>query len=559
MRTPFMIISILIITLVVATATQWPRAWWLLVPVLPLVAVGLLDMVQRRHSIRRNFPLLGRGRWMMESLRPYIRQYLIESDTDGAPISRMFRSIVYQRAKSVMDSVAFGSRLDTYRDGHEWIGHSMGAIEVDDVADLRVTIGGPDCRQPYDASIFNISAMSYGALSPNAIMAMNLGAREGGFAQNTGEGSISEFHLKHGGDLIWQIGTAYFGCRTSDGQFCPDTFKERAALDSVKMIEIKLSQGAKPGHGGILPAEKNTPAIARARDVPPGVQVNSPPRHSAFDSPRGLTEFIRQLRELSGGKPVGFKLAIGRESEFMAICKAMVATGITPDFITVDGSEGGTGAAPLEYANSVGMPLRDALALVDNCLIGFGLRARIKVIASGKVFTGFHLVKHLALGADLCNSARGMMLATGCVHSLTCNSNRCPSGVATQDPSLYQAVVISDKAPRVARYHHGTVHATAELIASAGLHHTSELNRTHIFRRVNQTHIMRYDEVFPYIRRGALLGEDIPERYAMHMREADPEQFIPQRCLTRMKPDYLENPETHDEQEETISNELRRS
>jgi len=456
MRTPFTIVSLLIIALIAAAATQWPGAWWLLAPLLPLVAVGLLDMVQKRHSIRRNFPLIGRGRWMMESLRPYIRQYLIESDTDGAPISRMYRSIVYQRAKTAMDSVPFGTRVDTYRDGYEWIGHSMGAIDADDVGDLRVTVGGPDCTQPYNASIFNISAMSYGALSPNAILAMNLGAKEGGFAQNTGEGSISEFHLEHGGDLIWQIGTAYFGCRTSDGRFCADTFRERAALDSVKMIEIKLSQGAKPGHGGILPAEKNTPTIARARDVPPGTQVNSPPRHSAFDSPRGLMEFIQQLRELSGGKPIGFKLAIGRESEFMAICKAMVATGITPDFITVDGSEGGTGAAPLEYTNSVGMPLRDALALVDNCLIGFGIRARIKVIASGKVFTGFHLVKHLALGADLCNSARGMMLATGCVHSLTCNSNHCPSGVATQNPSLYQAVVVSDKAPRVTRYHHGT-------------------------------------------------------------------------------------------------------
>ncbi|MEX1198320.1 MAG: FMN-binding glutamate synthase family protein [Pseudohongiellaceae bacterium] len=557
MRNTFVIVTVLVIALIAAMGLQWPLLWWLLLPVLPLAAMGVQDMMQSRHSIRRNFPLIGRGRWVMEKLRPYIRQYFIESDTDGAPISRMYRNIVYQRAKTAMESVAFGSRVDTYRSGYEWIGHSLGAIDVADVAELRVTIGGPQCRHPYNASILNISAMSYGALSPNAILAMNQGAKIGGFAQNTGEGGISEFHLRHGGDLIWQIGTGYFGCRNEKGGFSEEAFRERAALDAVKMIEIKLSQGAKPGHGGILPAEKNTPAIAAARGVAPGVQINSPPGHSAFDSPRGLMAFIEQLRELSGGKPVGFKLAIGRESEFMAICKAMVATGIRPDFITVDGSEGGTGAAPLEYANSVGMPLRDALALVDNCLIGFGVRGSIKVIASGKIFTGFHLVKHLALGADLCNSGRGMMLASGCVHSLTCNSNHCPSGVATQNPALYGGLVVSDKAPRVARFHERTIHATADLIASAGLHHTNELNRTHIFRRINQNEIRRYDEVFPYVRRNALLGDEIPERYTMHMHEADADQFTPRRCLTRMKSDYLETMEHHEGNEEAIGHELR--
>ncbi len=555
MRTTFVIVTLAVLAIIGLLGLQWNWIWWLLIAVVPLAAMGVQDMRQSRHTIRRNFPLFGRARWVMEHLRPYIRQYFIESDTDGTPISRMYRDIVYQRAKTAMESVAFGSRVDTYRDGYEWIGHSMAAIDVDDVADLRITVGGSDCTQPYNASILNISAMSYGALSPNAILAMNQGARMGNFAQNTGEGGISEFHLRHGGDLIWQIGTGYFGCRDEHGGFSAEIFRQQSQNEAVKMIEIKLSQGAKPGHGGILPAEKNTPTIARARGVPAGVQINSPPRHSAFDSPRGLMEFIRELRTLSGGKPVGFKLAIGRESEFMAICKAMVDTGITPDFITVDGSEGGTGAAPLEYANSVGMPLRDALALVDNCLIGFGVRARIRVIASGKIFTGFHLVKHLALGADLCNSGRGMMLASGCVHSLTCNSNRCPSGVATQDPALYEGLVVNDKAPRVTRFHDRTVHATADLIASAGLQHTNELNRTHIFRRVNQHEIQRYDEVFPYVRRGALLGQDIPERYTIHMREADPDQFIPRRCLTRMKSDYLEGMEQHEENEETISRE----
>jgi len=525
--------AVVLLVLVAMVSWWWPSA---LVLILPLVALGVHDRVQTRHSIRRNFPLIGRARWLLEGLRPFVRQYLIESDTDGAPINRMFRSIAYQRAKGELETVPFGTRVNVYRDGYEWIGHSLSAIRAADVLDLRVEVGGPDCRAPYRASILNISAMSFGALSPNAILALNRGAQLGGFAHNTGEGGLSPYHLEPGGDLVWQIGTGYFGCRDARGEFSPEAFRQKATLDAVKMIEIKLSQGAKPGHGGILPAEKNTPRIARIRGVEPGTVVDSPPGHSAFDSPRGLLDFVARLRTLSGGKPIGFKLAIGRKSEFIAICKAMVESSITPDFITVDGGEGGTGAAPLEYTNSVGMPLREALAFVDDCLTGFDVRHAIRVIASGKILTGFHLVKNLALGADLCNSARGMMLALGCVHSLTCNTNRCPSGVATQDPRLVRGLVVPDKAQRVLQFHAKTVQATAELIASAGLFHTSELNRTHIHRRVDQAAIRRYDELFPYLAPGALRDPaTAPAAFAVHLEEACAERFMPRYCLTRMK------------------------
>ena len=522
----YLIFSALVLAALLLLGFLWPAAFWVTGLALPLFFVGLYDALQKRHSLWRNFPLIGRGRWAMEALRPFFRQYFAESDTDGTPINRMFRNVVYQRAKGVSDAVPYGTRVDVNRSGYEWIGHSLTALTGEQVDELRVTIGGPDCRQPYSASILNISAMSFGALSRNALLALNRGARLGNFYHNTGEGGISPYHLEEGGDLVWQIGTGYFGCRTSAGNFDADKFREKAQLDNVKMIEIKLSQGAKPGHGGILPACKNTAEIARIREVPVGVQVDSPPTHHAFNSPRGLMEFVGQLRELSGGKPIGFKLALGRESEFIAICKAMVATGITPDFITVDGGEGGTGAAPLEYTNSVGMPLREALALVEDCLIGFDLRDRVKLIASGKIFTGFHLLKHLALGADLCNSARGMMLALGCVQSLTCHSDHCPTGVATQNPKLYKGLVVTDKAARVAQFHEKTLVATADLLGSTGLRHPRLLNRTHLHRRVSQFEIRRYDQIFPYVRAGSLLSpEQAPERYRLDLNEASPDAF----------------------------------
>jgi glutamate synthase domain-containing protein 2 len=502
--------------------------WWLPFLVALLLAVALYDCGQQKHSILRNYPLIGRARWSIETMRPFIQQYVLESDTSGAPISRMFRNIVYQRAKSSLDTIPFGTQVDTYRDGYEWIGHSLAAMDVEDMdCDPKVVIGGPHCQQPYSASLLNISAMSFGSLSSNAILALNHGAKLGGFYHNTGEGGLTPYHLQHGGDIVWQIGTGYFGCRNKDGTFNADLFRKNAQLDNVKMIEIKLSQGAKPGHGGILPAHKNTPEIAQIRGVEAGTQVNSPPTHNAFNTPIEMMHFIAQLRELSGGKPIGLKLALGRKSEFISLCKAMIKTGISPDFITVDGGEGGTGAAPLEYSNSIGFPLREALAFVDDCLVGFNLRHRIRIIASGKIITAFQMVKCLSLGADLCNSARGMMLALGCVQSLSCNTNRCPTGVATQDPKLSKGLDPANKALRVNSFHKKTITAMVDILSSTGHSDASKLNRTHIFRRIDQQTIKRYDEIFPLIKPGSFLGDAVPREYALHVREASAEQFLP--------------------------------
>lgn len=507
----------------------WPSVLWSLVILLPLCTLGIYDMLQTKHALWRTFPVVGHIRWLVEFIRPYLRQYLFESETDGLPISRMFRSVIYQRAKGDRDTIPYGTKVDTQRVGYEWIGHSLaGRPLTESSQDPRIIIGGSDCKHPYSSSIFNISAVSFGALSGNAIKALNKGAKFGGFSQNTGEGSVSPHHLKYGGDLIWQIGTGYFGCRDKQGNFSAHKFAKTARLEAIKMIEIKLSQGAKPGHGGILPAHKNTIEIAQIRDVEAGVTINSPSTHCAFSTPLQMMHFIEQLRQLSGGKPIGFKLCIGRRSEFFAICKAMVATGIKPDFITVDGGEGGTGAAPLEYSNSVGMPLREGLSFVCDALLGFALKKDIKVIASGKVFTGFHIVKNLALGADICNSARGMMVALGCVQSLVCNTNKCPTGVATQDPTLENGLVVKDKACRVAMFHDKTVKAAMEIIASAGLDFSNQLNRSHIYRRTSQTDILRYDQIYPYPLEGSLLGDVYPQRFAQEMAESSVHSFLPE-------------------------------
>ena len=530
MRTNTYIVLTLLSAGLIGATLLWPWAgWWLLMLLLLLPAwlMVLSDALQTEHALRRNFPLLSRGRWLAEHLRPYTRQYFLESETDGAPIERMFRSLVYQRAKSDVDTNPFGTKLNVYLDGYEWLGHSLGATNVEQVSDNpRVTVGTRSCKQPYCASVFNISGMSFGALSHAAISALNKGAKQGGFYHNTGEGSISPYHLEGGGDLVWQIGTGYFGCRSKDGRFDDTRFREKARLDVVKMIEIKLSQGAKPGHGGILPAEKNTPEIASIRTVEPGTDVISPSTHPEFKTPLALVQFAQRLRMLCDGKPVGIKLCIGRRSEFLGICKAMVETGLLLDFVTVDGGEGGTGAAPLEYSNSVGMPLREALAFVDDALTGFGLRDEIRIIAAGKVFTGFHLAKNFALGADIINSARGMMMALGCVQSLSCHTNTCPTGVATQDPKLIHGLVVPDKAERVYRFHKSTIHALTDLISSTGLRSPGELTRSHIFRRVDQQRILRYDEIFPPVQPGALLRPDYAGPYAELLTTSRADRFI---------------------------------
>lgn len=532
MRLTFTLVSLCSVLLVLLLSYLWRPALWSLLIIVPLIIRGIADMMQTRHSLLRNYPVIGHARWMMEKLRPFLRQYFFESDTDGTPINRMFRTIVYQRAKGNLDSNPYGTKLDTQQVGYEWLGHSIAAHHYDaSAAQPRIQVGGPQCTQPYQAAILNISAMSFGALSDNAIKALNKGASIGGFYHNTGEGSVSDHHRQHGGDLVWQIGTGYFGCRDAQGRFDAAAFSNVATEPQIKMIEIKLSQGAKPGHGGILPADKNTAEIARIRLVEPATQVNSPPGHSAFTTPIEMMQFIQQLRQLSGGKPVGFKLAIGRTSEFVALCKAMLETGIYPDFITVDGGEGGTGAAPLEFSNSVGMPLREALAFVCDVLVGFNLKKHIRVIASGKVFTGIHIVKNLALGADICNSARGMMLALGCVQSLICNTNRCPTGVATQNPALAAGLDISDKGQRVARFQHETVKAAMEIISSAGLKHTNELNRSHIFRRISETEVRRFDEIYTNMLPGSLLDAGTPLKFRQALHEASADSFMPKHYI----------------------------
>ena len=504
-----------------------PGWYWLYLLILPLNILGLYDMVQKEHAIMRNYPIFGRGRYLMEDLRPKLYQYFIESDTNGTPISRIYRSVVYQRAKDVLDTSPFGTQLDVYEEGYEWMAHSIAALDAYELEQHpRTKVGNEYCKQPYEASIFNISAMSYGSLSSNAVAALNGGAAAGDFAHNTGEGGISPYHESHKGDLIYQLGTGYFGSRAKDGNFSPQKFKEMAAKPQVKMIELKLSQGAKPGHGGILPAKKNTAEIASIRGVEQGTDVLSPSFHRAFHTPTEMLQLIRQMQDLSGGKPVGFKMCLGQRSELMAICKAMIETDIYPDFIAVDGGEGGTGAAPLEFTNNVGMPFREAIAYTHDVLTGFGVRDKIKLFCAGKILTGFHLFRAMALGADACYSARGMMLALGCIQSLLCNTNHCPTGVATQDPEKVAGLVVSDKKFRVANYHHETLKSFVELLAAAGLHHPGEIRRWHVFRRVSMHEIKTYEELYPYLEPGCLLSaETVPKVYHKAWSVANPDRF----------------------------------
>ena len=477
-----------------------------------LTLVGLVDFSQNRQAIRRNYPVLSHFRFFFEFIRPEIRQYFIEADTEELPFSRAQRSIVYQRAKHAPDKRPFGTQLNVYEPQYEWINHSIAPTDIAD-HNFRIKIGNAACKAPYSASVFNISAMSFGALSANAILSLNAGAKRGGFYHDTGEGSISRHHRGvgdadgniAGGDLVWEIGSGYFGCRTQDGKFDPAKFAENARGEQVKMIEIKLSQGAKPGHGGVLPGAKVTLEIAEARGVPAGVDCVSPARHSAFSTPTELLQFVQTLRDLSGGKPVGIKLAIGHPWEWFGIVKAMLATKITPDFIVVDGGEGGTGAAPLEFTDHVGAPLREALMLVHNTLVGVDLRDQIRIGASGKIVTAFDIARTLALGADWCNSARGFMFALGCLQAQTCHTGQCPTGVTTQDPKRMRALVVPDKTERVFQFHQNTVIALKELLAAAGLTHPDELGPEHVIRRVSSTEVGSLAALHTWAKRGELL------------------------------------------------------
>ena len=518
-------VLVLLLSLILLLA--YGMGWGLLLGAAGLVALGVHDLLQTHHSILRNYPVIGHLRFVLEFVRPEIRQYFIESDNEAAPFSRSQRSLVYQRAKGESDKRPFGTQLDVQAPGFEWINHSVAPSQLA-THDFRITIG-PETAQPYSASVFNISAMSFGALSANAILALNAGAKRGGFAHDTGEGSISAYHRVHGGDLVWEIGSGYFGCRHADGSFDPEKFAHSARDPQVKLIELKLSQGAKPGHGGVLPGPKVTPEIAAARGVQMGVDCVSPAAHSAFDTPLAMMQFIAQLRELSGGKPTGFKLCIGHPWEWFAMVKAMLASGITPDFIVVDGSEGGTGAAPVEFTDHVGSPLQEGLLLVHNTLRGAGLRGRIRLGCAGKVVSAFDIARMMALGADWCNSARGFMFALGCIQAQSCHTGRCPTGVTTQDPVRQRSLVVPDKAVRVYNFHQQTLHALQELVQAAGLQHPSDITAHHIVRRGSDHRVSSLAQLMPsQLPEGALLQADLsglPLIYSQHWPVAAADSF----------------------------------
>jgi len=484
----------------------WLAPWWAWLPGI-LFILGVADVLQTHHAVRRNYPLTGRLRYLLETIRPELRQYFLESDEESMPFSRDQRAMVYARAKQDNDKRGFGSLKNPYANQAEWLLHAMRPVHPDP-ATFRVLVGQGRCAQPYAMSVFNVSGMSFGALSGAAIHALNRGAAQGGFAHDTGEGSISPHHRAGGGDLVWQIASGYFGCRTADGQFDPELFARQAQDPQVKMIEIKLSQGAKPGHGGILPGAKVTPEIAQARGVPVGVDCISPSAHSAFSTPLELMDFIVRLRTLSDGKPVGFKLCIGHPWEWFGIVKAMLQTGVTPDFIVVDGAEGGTGAARVEFTDHVGSPMREGLSLVHNTLVGAGLRHRVRIGCAGKVVSAFDIARLMALGADWCNAARGFMMALGCIQAQTCHTGTCPTGVTTQDPMRARALVVPDKAQRVRNFHHNTMHALHELVQAAGLQHPGEITAHHIMRRVSDTEVRLLSELVPQVAPGVLLGEE---------------------------------------------------
>ncbi len=486
--------------------------------------IGIHDLIQKQHAVLRNYPVIAHMRFILEAIRPEMRQYFFEDETNGLPFSRNMRAVVYQRAKMQLDVLPFGTNYEVYSQGYEWMNHSIAPIPASKEA-FRITVGGPDCAKPYSASVFNVSAMSFGSLSANAIRALNGGAKLGGFAHDTGEGGYSPYHRECGGDIIWELGSGYFGARNPDGSFSPEKFAAAAANEQIKMVELKLSQGAKPGHGGVLPGPKVSREISETRGVPMGEDCISPPRHSSFSTPIEMMQFIGEMRRLSGGKPAGFKLCIGHEWEFLAICKAMLETGIYPDFIVVDGKEGGTGAAPLEFIDHIGRPMREGLSFVHNALIGINARDRIKIGAAGKIISGFDVARAMALGADWCNAARGFMFAIGCIQSQSCHTDRCPTGVATQDPLRQKALDVPTKTQRVANFHKATLHALAELTAAAGLEHPNQFTPAHISRRVSPSEVATFADLYPTLSPGELLTGTANPRWAIPWTQAQAQSF----------------------------------
>ena len=519
----FAVVALWVLSALQLAVGQVSFLWVLLLT--GLVALGVYDLQQTSHAILRNYPIIGHLRFLLEFVRPELRQYFIEGDHDAVPFSRSQRSLVYARAKGQTDKVPFGTQVDVHAVGYEWLTHSISPSVIAS-HNFRVQVGGAQCTQPYSISLFNVSAMSFGALSANAVMALNLGAKKGGFAHDTGEGSISRYHREHGGDLIWEIGSGYFGCRNDDGTFNAENFKKNALSPQVKMIEIKLSQGAKPGHGGVLPGPKVTPEIAEARGVPVGVDCISPAAHSSFSTPTELLQFVQSLREMSGGKPVGFKLCIGHPWEWFGIAKAMTTTGILPDFIVVDGSVGGTGAAPLELTDHMGMPMLEGLRLVHNTLVGLNLRQHIRLGASGKIISGFDVLRTVALGADWCNSARGFMFALGCIQAQTCHTGNCPTGVTTQDPKRQIALVVPNKSERVQSFHRHTLESVQELLQATGLSQPSDLSLKHIMRRMSERDVKNLDSLMPSVASGSLLNShNLTGLFEQYWTDASADQF----------------------------------
>lgn len=524
-RTWFYYLSGIVFFILFGTAFFWKPILWAFVLIGPLYMLGIYDIFQKESNILRNYPVWGHWRYFLLKIRPEIQSYFIETDTSGRPFSREMRELVYARANKTLDVLPFGTQQNVQAVGYEWVNHSISPKKPTFESSTRVSIGGPQCQQPYSASRLAVSGMSFGAISAEAVRALNRGARLGKFHQDTGEGGLTVYHLMEGGDLVWQLGTGYFGCRTAEGQFDPEAFQQKATHPHVKMIEIKISQGAKPAHGAILPSAKITPEISLARGVPMGQDCLSPLEHSTFSTPVELLQFVQQLRELSGGKPTGFKLCLGIRSEFMAICKAMLITGLYPDFIVIDGSEGGTGAAPIEFSDFIGVPLNVSLIFVHNCLVGTNLREHIRLVASGKIISGFDIATKIALGADICNSARGMMFALGCVQSRRCHNNTCPTGVTTQDPKRRYALHVDKKAPYVANYHKATLESFLEVLGACGLERPEELQPSNIHRRVSEQKIMTYNEIYHYLKPGDLLKESAPTEYLHEWEKANHNYF----------------------------------